>query len=135
MKICTKCKTKKSIKEFNKKSKSKDGYNSHCRECNKEALKSHYRRNKEKYKERNNKKREQLRKDFQKFKETLSCTKCDEDRWWVLDFHHRDPKMKDGYVGRFFIENSKDRFEKELEKCDVLCANCHRDAHYEIDNR
>jgi len=130
MKICSKCKIEKSILEFNKRSVSKDGHSPQCKTCNKKALKSHYNRNKEKYKKRNKKKREKLKKEFEDFKKSLSCIKCGESRWWVLDFHHRDPKEKEGYINKLFIDNSKDKLEKELEKCDVLCANCHRDVHY-----
>ena len=130
MKKCTKCNLEKSTEEFNKRSASKDGYNSCCKECNKLALKSHYKRNKNKYAERNKKKREELQKAFKTFKESLCCIKCGEDRYWVLDFHHRDPNEKDGYINNLFLNNSKSRLEEELKKCDVLCANCYRDVHH-----
>ena len=47
----------------------------------------------------------------------------------VYDFHHRNPKEKD-----FSISNNLDckwqRIERELDKCDLLCSNCHRNRHY-----
>ena len=45
----------------------------------------------------------------------------------VYDFHHRDPSQKD-----FSISKNAKSFEKckqELDKCDLLCANCHRLRH------
>lgn len=45
----------------------------------------------------------------------------------ALDFHHRDPTKKD-----FAIAAKMTSFEQvraELDKCDLLCANCHRELH------
>lgn len=46
----------------------------------------------------------------------------------ALDFHHRDPLTK-----KFSISNkgghSIGDLKKEAEKCDILCANCHREIH------
>ncbi len=49
----------------------------------------------------------------------------------IYDFHHRDPTEKDLNVGqcRSFCWNS---IVKELDKCDLLCANCHRIRHYKM---
>lgn len=56
------------------------------------------------------------------------CIRCGEDDLACLDFHHRDPREKEGHLGhirRFSIE----RIKAEIAKCDVLCANCHRKHH------
>lgn len=51
----------------------------------------------------------------------------------VFDFHHLDPKEKDFNIsstnrrGRSTI--SWDKLKKELDKCILLCANCHREIH------
>jgi predicted HNH restriction endonuclease len=48
----------------------------------------------------------------------------------VYDFHHRDPSQKD-----FPLSNSNKTFENlkvELDKCDLMCANCHRIVHDEL---
>ena len=39
MKVCTHCKQSKSLDQFNKKQKSKDGFSSYCKECNQLYLK------------------------------------------------------------------------------------------------
>jgi hypothetical protein len=57
------------------------------------------------------------------------CQKCGYDRCPdALEFHHRNPKEKD-----FHISNGNyrrwDRIQAELDKCDLLCANCHREYH------
>lgn len=133
-KLCGNCKIKKSVEEFNKKSVSKDGLNSQCKDCNKIYLKNHYLKNKEGYLKRNQKKREKLKKWFINYKQTLKCSICPESRYWVLDFHHRDPSKKDGDVYKLLMTIGKNKGLKEMEKCDVLCANCHRDVHYHMNN-
>jgi hypothetical protein len=42
-----------------------------------------------------------------------------------MDFDHRDPSMKIKSVSRM-IFGSIDRMLAEVEKCDIVCANCHR---------
>jgi len=64
------------------------------------------------------------------FKKTLNCGVCGEDRWWVLDFHHRDSTKKEKSISRMIREDSIEKVLIEIEKCDVLCSNCHRDFHY-----
>lgn len=49
------------------------------------------------------------------------------DRFEVYDFHHRDPCQKDLAIGKQTITFSK--LKSELDKCDLLCANCHRLKH------
>ncbi len=45
----------------------------------------------------------------------------------ALEFHHRDPATKEFGVGSF--NGSRARLLAEVEKCDLLCANCHRLRH------
>lgn len=55
------------------------------------------------------------------------CEICGYDKCLVaLEAHHVDPSTKD-----FSISDvaSLDRIERELEKCVLLCANCHREVH------
>ena len=47
----------------------------------------------------------------------------------ALEFHHRDPKEKRFRIGG--NTRSLETQRKEAEKCDLLCANCHREVHYE----
>lgn len=51
LKICTKCNKEKNIDEFHKKSNSKDGYRSNCRECSSEYNKSRKEKSREYNKE------------------------------------------------------------------------------------
>ena len=52
----------------------------------------------------------------------------------VYDFHHRDPEEKSMGITRM-INTSKswEKIREELDKCDLLCANCHRIRHAKED--
>ena len=65
-----------------------------------------------------------------KYKDELECEVCGENRHWVLDFHHKDPSEKEEGVSRLVRSAGIDRVLQEIDKCIVLCANCHRDLHY-----
>lgn len=48
------------------------------------------------------------------------CNRCGYDKYvGALDFHHLDPMTKDGPVTTV----------AEARKCELICANCHREAH------
>ena len=51
----------------------------------------------------------------------------------VYDFHHINPKQDKKHnrdVLGIKLRNSWDNIVKELDKCILLCANCHRMEHY-----
>lgn len=70
---------------------------------------------------------------FAELKKNLVCKKCGIDDFRVLDFHHRDPTEKDSEVSNMIARTTKEKILEEIEKCDVLCANCHRIEHFKDD--
>lgn len=48
----------------------------------------------------------------------------------VYDFHHRDPSEKDANPAQL-MSGSWKKIVAELDKCDLLCANCHRLEHHQ----
>lgn len=58
------------------------------------------------------------------------CFHCGIDKNYLLDFHHRNPDEKEGELSDFSKGYDLTKFFDELEKCDLLCANCHREFHY-----
>ena len=46
----------------------------------------------------------------------------------ALTFHHRNPEEKEGTVGQM-LDWSWDKLKAELDKCDLLCSNCHKELH------
>lgn len=127
-KLCTKCGQVKPVSEFGKNKSKKDGLQSHCKECVKIYKKKHYEENKEQYKIRNQSYREHNRDRLNRYKETLKCSVCGESRIWCLDFHHTDPNTKENNISSLIDYPIK--LQEELEKCVILCANCHRDLHH-----
>lgn len=60
------------------------------------------------------------------------CCVCGEQEKCCLDFHHIDPIEKDMEIARLYKYGSLKRIMKEIEKCVVLCANCHRKVHAKL---
>ena len=60
------------------------------------------------------------------------CIRCGYNKYpEVLEFHHRDPSQKDFNVSSKGHSRSWERVKAEIEKCDLLCANCHRELRVE----
>lgn len=68
------------------------------------------------------------------YKLERGCKNCGYDSHpSVLDFHHKDKEKKSFNISRGIHNNSIEVIEKEMEKCDVLCANCHRVLEFNYD--
>ena len=73
----------------------------------------------------------EIRKWLKEYKKTLKCSRCSENHPATIDFHHKDKSEKDQDISYFVAFGySIDRIKREIEKCDILCANCHRKEHY-----
>ena len=46
----------------------------------------------------------------------------------AMEFHHRNPLEKDFQIGGNHTRKWTS-IQTELDKCDLLCANCHRETH------
>ena len=59
------------------------------------------------------------------------CSKCSySDNISALEFHHIDSNFKEFSLDSRKISNTKkETLLQELDKCILLCANCHRDLH------
>lgn len=58
------------------------------------------------------------------------CERCGYDKCApALEFHHLDPTQKDFGIGTEGQTRSFERIKVELDKCVMLCANCHREEH------
>lgn len=62
------------------------------------------------------------------------CIKCGYCKYpEVLEFHHKDPSQKLFGIGQRGLTRSWEKIKAEIGKCDLLCANCHREIHAEQD--
>ena len=98
------------------------------------ASKRHYEANKEKVKSRSrerNKKQLVVNKEYvDKVKSNSGCVDCGETNHIVLDFDHIDGDKYKNISTMVHEYYSIDAIQKEIDKCEVRCANCHRIATY-----
>lgn len=100
-----------------------------CKECRKDYDAEYHKNNKVRILEQKKAWREEQRRAFEQFKSTLRCIECGEDAPECLDFHHLDSSTKDGNIADIAKRRSFTRLKEELDKCVVLCSNCHRKVH------
>lgn len=120
-KTCTKCGRGKPLSHFWKQSKTKDGLNTWCKSCIVEGMKNAARKRK---------------------KELVDlfggeCYRCGgKFHQAVFDLHHINPKEKEGALGKLLQSYSIDhpKVLMEMEKCVMLCSNCHRVVHATEEN-
>jgi len=129
---CSKCHTIKDLRCFYKFKDMKNGYRNECKECTNSKSKLNKLKRGKAY---NNEKSRQYRATNRKrilayYGGSLICEHCGiEDKCFsVYDFHHVIPASKEQRIG-VLINGGWTRIEKELNKCIVLCANCHRKEH------
>jgi len=101
----------------------------------KKYQKEWYQKNKVSRKQRVADRKKEIREWFNELKKGLNCSVCGfsgETSPWAIEFHHHEPKEKTEIVSYLVAHGySRERILKEVEKCDPICANCHRQQHYE----
>lgn len=101
--------------------------------CSKGTVAYHVGENqKEKTKERSTRSRTKLKRQLWDIKEESGCVDCGEKYpHYMLDFDHLPGFEKVGNVADVVANYSWEKGMKELEKCEVVCANCHRIRSYQ----
>jgi predicted HNH restriction endonuclease len=100
----------------------------------KEYSRKHYEGNYAKRREELNARRQELKGEWLKYKGTLKCTVCGFNHVAALDFHHEDPSQKEHDINRLISDGRFKKAYEEIQKCVVLCANCHRIHHHNEKN-
>jgi len=114
-KQCGKCKEVKSVSKFHKHSRAGE-YQGYCKACSNINAKERKIRN---------------AKYIWEEKAKGMCFVCGEDHPATLDFHHRDPETKRKAVGKLANTGCSLRvIQEEIDKCNIICSNCHRIVHY-----
>ena len=104
------------MKKFHRNPSTKDGLGSQCKSCDAER---------------------QRRRKHDKKKAVVDalggrCIKCGYNKCLdALEFHHRGGVTKEAAVSRL-LRKSFELVMVEARKCDLLCANCHRELHAEL---
>lgn len=121
-KLCQACGVKKSLTEFHKigSQRRADGtlrqnYRPECKQC----ANAHW--------------KQRMDNIFAKSGIVWECSRCGYSKCKrALDLHHVDPAEKDIHVSAMWTYTEA-RILNEISKCIVLCANCHREVHDEIE--
>lgn len=125
VKACSHCKTEKPVGEFHANKSKADGLSSLCRACQNLASKKYYQKNVGKMRERNNLTNQKRRESLRRLKSN-PCSDCGQTfPFYVMEFDHREPVQKEFNIADS-IKKSRDSFNRELQKCDLVCSNCHR---------
>lgn len=126
MKYCSKCKENKRLGEFNFKNKEKGNRQAFCRSCQKIVHSNYYKNNSE-YFLNKNRLRKKLLSEFVNNIKNNPCMDCGIKYPPVaMDFDHRENKLYNISEMVMYKGSSKKNILKEIKKCDLVCANCHR---------
>ena len=95
------------------------------KEKRKEYARNHYLKNKKVYVSRAMNLNEKARERIRKIKESSPCVDCKNIYpYYVMDFDHlRDKKFT---VSKMLSRKGVPQTLKEIDKCELVCANCHR---------
>lgn len=130
MKVCTKCgPPPQPLDNFAIRSRTRGTWQAMCRACQNAYVRAHYQRNRPKYLQKaraRNMEQSKVNAEFLiDYLNQHPCVDCGEDDIVVLEFDHlRDKLMNVSVIGREGY--SLDKLKREIAKCDVVCANCHR---------
>ena len=131
MKRCPTCHQRKPVEEFSWKDKARGRRCSTCRECMRVYIRNHYSNNVEYYvakaKRRKKVYNEQTYKMILDYLLLHPCVDCSESDPVVLEFDHVEKGTKIAAISEMIRrQNAWDTIAKEIAKCEVRCANCHR---------
>ncbi len=130
---CYRCGIEKPVHDFAWRRKDRGQQDTFCRPCRSAYGREHYEANRQRYIDQARVQKERLRLERTKylidfylidFFETHPCIDCGERDPVVLEFDHlRDKRFS---IGLKLCTNSWKSILAEMEKCEVVCANCHR---------
>ena len=119
-KFCKSCQKRKAIKNFPKrydKSATQGQLSPECRKCRQAKI---------------SKRKSKLRELVRQYKASKGCKICGYNDERALVLHHKDRKEKtlevSNMISRAYAQKT---IFQEVEKCDVLCQNCHSILHHE----
>lgn len=93
--------------------------------------KKHYQDNKEKYLERNRQRKQEATRLMIEAKTGKPCADCNTVYpHYCMDFDHIEDN-KERAVSRMAAGGEIKKMLKEIEKCELVCSNCHRKRTYE----
>lgn len=124
-KRCSTCREVKPLGAFNRLKKAKDGRQYNCRDCNKQYHYENWDRHMSQIRRRGTARKAENKRFIVEYLLTHPCVDCGETDILVLEFDHVNGDKSDS-VGRLVATQQLDRVIEEIQKCEVVCCNCHR---------
>lgn len=113
LKLCPKCNIEQSINNFYSR-RGKQGSAAYCKSCSRIQT---------------SERQISLKQKCVEYKGG-KCIVCKYDKYiGALEFHHIDPTIKEFTLAKRKCHPFDDLIRQELDKCVLLCANCHREVH------
>jgi hypothetical protein len=129
-KRCSRCGLEQAIDSFQWKNRARGIRRTWCRSCARAYSHQHYLDNIDKYKAKARRNggsdRRRIRVLVDEYLRAHPCVDCGASDIAILEFDHRDPATKRESVSRLVMTTTWGPILREIEKCDVRCANCHR---------
>ncbi|HEX4732935.1 MAG TPA: hypothetical protein VH247_00865 [Thermoleophilaceae bacterium] len=128
MRRCNRCGTEKPLEEFAWHRRAKGQRQHHCRPCQAEYRREHYLENRDKYiglaQARNRRQYAERTRLLLQYFASHPCVDCGETDPVVLEFDHlRDKAFNVTQKMTYF---RWEQILEEIEKCEVVCGNCHK---------
>lgn len=125
IKWCSRGKHNVGVDLFSTNKISKDGLFTWCKACMAAYEKERYHSGDRERKERNKAKTTERARDYLWSVLSGSVCPCGQTDPLTFEFDHRDPTEKEYNIAEM-MNLSVSKIKKEVQKCDVLCASCHR---------
>jgi hypothetical protein len=126
-KRCARCRQRKPVSEFYERGRKKGTYMAYCKLCCATRHRAYYESHPDKYRK---KKLTAQRRAIHllhriKAKPCVDCGKMYPP--YVMDLDHRNPRTKIANPSILARNGQIEKLREEAKKCDVVCANCHRE--------
>jgi len=133
MERCSKCLKNKPLSEFYRRKTGKRAgkHYEKCKDCMKVRGRNYYHSNRDRQLKLALIRRRKYRLISKKFVSKIKqkpCQDCGKTYpHYVMDFDHKIGEKKIGDIAHMVVGGwSLENIVKEIEKCDIVCANCHR---------
>jgi hypothetical protein len=124
IKHCTRCGKTKPVTEFHR--HSEWGYQAWCKRCKSKVAAAHYQANKARRYAHNRRRQLEFRGWYTSLKAGRPCADCGQTFDPVaMQWDHLPGSMKAGSLGDLVKHGNRKLVLKEIEKCELVCANCH----------
>lgn len=132
-KVCRTCQEEKTLDHYSFKNRAKGIYSKQCKQCHNAYVREQWYTKPENRKKQiaaskktNDRNRSANRQRIWDYLLKHPCIDCGETNPVVLEFDHIDRKTKKKDISRMTSSYGWPPIEKEINKCEVRCANCHR---------